>query len=1151
MWLMMVMALCFSADPCYAIEAKAGDGEVTISWIRPNKNEDGTPLTDLAGYYIYRSEAASDIFVRLNEEPLRGICFTDSGLVNGITYFYAVTAVDYTGNESKKSPIVSTTPNILPPSKVRAKPGDSEVRVLWEPYDRTPLKGYHVYRRIPMEQTFSRLTDIPIQDAYFVDTQVANGLAYFYTVCCVGMDGIEGLRSPEYGATPMPVLPDELSSVHARFIREPSGDHYVVLTWEPSEEDGIAGYRVYRRLLREREFTSLTPEPVTETEYTDRSVMPDQGYLYSVVAVTEKGMESQYPREAQCFTSGVYIASFSHDAGEKAKKAGDRICLCLMGEPGMRASFLIEGFSGPASMEETDGGVYTACLDVTGDMAIEGAFVTGTLEDPKGNSTSSTAAEKLTIDTIPPNKVVSAKAEWADGYVTIAWVPPEGEIAGFEITRQEEIAPPVSEIAAESTPLASVSGDATSYIDARVKQDRTYHYILCSLDRAGNRSEPLLLPPVYIPAQTGIPFIEAVSESTGGMPQKTGDRIEVELVGEDGCQGGFIIPGIIDASVPLIEQDRGRYTGSYIVRPEDQSEQTLIRVCLQDDLGHVNCQNAASGLIINCDLQDTTPPAIHELLHNAFEIAGFSGDLVPGNTLEITMQAEAGCTAFAALLPQDIDPEGDKEAYVTQKMHEDQERPGTYAGAIGIEWDHPSIEQASVWACVSDRAGNRTWKQAEEPVSLDTRPRIRVIPEQNALWADQESQARISVTITDANGEPVAGHLVAITLSTTDEYTGVVGGGGFDRMFEANADIDFDLITDSWGEVEETYTAGFAAKTAVVLAKDLTTGHAGAGYILTMIKAQTDIELLPQPSLMRILEASPYKLILTAEPDRLTADGVSTSWITAQLADRDNQPVSQSGVRVSFFMEGNNGGFSSTQASTDSLGQASIRYTAGTIRGTVFITAVSDAEYPFGGLSGQVRITLMSDAPAIMELAAEPARLVADGYNQSEIRVWVADINRNAVQQAMVAFSILQRDRGDLSALTQATDFNGWAECTYTTPALSGQSTSIATILATVTSKAPTEEELARATGTIFIPLLYPEMDDRDEVKIIEWLSRKGDKVQEGTPLVRLETEKGELVINAPVSGELAVITIHRGERAYLGQGIGQILSDEEYWDAE
>jgi len=1145
---MMVIVLCFPADPCSAIEAKPGDGEVIISWIRPNKNEDGTPLDDLAGYYIYRSEAASAAFVRLNEEPLRGICYTDTGLVNGITYIYAVTAVDYAGNESKNSPIVSASPNILPPSKVTAKPGDGEVRILWEPYERTPLKGYHIYRRIPMEQTFSRLTDIPVQDAYFVDTRVANGLAYFYTVSCVGIDGIEGLRSPECGATPMPALPDEISSVRACFVREPSGEHSVLLTWEPSHEDGIAGCRVYRRLLNERAFTLLTPEPVTDTGYTDRSVMSDKGYLYSVVAVTERGMESQYPKEAQCFTSGVYISSFSHDAGGKAKKAGDRVCLCLLGEPGMRASFRIEGLSGPTSMEETGGGVYTACLDVTGDMAIEDATVIGTLEDPKGNSTSSAAAETLTIDTLPPNKVVSAQAGWTDGYVTITWTAPEGEIAGFEITREGENAPPVPEYAAGSTPLASVSGDATSYIDAEVKPDRTYHYAICSLDRAGNRSEPLLLPPVFIPAQTGIPVIEAVSENTGGMPQKTGDRIEVELTGEDGCQGGFIIPGIIDSFVPLIEKDRGYYAGSYIVRPEDRSEQTLIRACLQDELGHINCQNMASGLVINCDVQDTTPPAILNLQHNAFEIAGFSGDLVPGNTLEITMKAEAGCTAFAAIFPQDADPESDKEGYATQKVHEDQERPGTYSGAITIGWDHPSVEHASVWACLSDRAGNRTWKRAEEPVNLDTRPRIQVIPEQNALWADQESQARISVKITDANGEPVAGHLVALTLSTTDEYTGVVGGGGVDRKFASDPGIDFDLVTDSWGEVEETYTAGFAAKTAIVLAKDLTTGHAGAGYILTMIKAQTYIELLP-PSRKLLLEVSPYKLILTAEPDRLTADGVSSSWITAQIADRDNRPVERSGVKVSFHMQqlmgGDNGSLSSTQVSTDSSGQASIRYTAGTIRGTVLITALSDAEYPFDKLTGQVSIALMSDAPAIMELAAEPSRLVADGSNQSEIRVWVADINRNAVQQAMVAFSIIPRDLGSLSALTQATDFNGWAACTYTTPVLSEKSTSI--ILATVTSKAPTEEELARATGSIFIPLLYPEMDDRDEVRIIEWLSRKGDEVQAGTPLLRVETEKGERVLTAPVSGELAAITIHRGERAYLGQGIGQILADEEY----
>jgi fibronectin type 3 domain-containing protein len=1137
----------------YPIDVKMGDGEVTISWIRPTKNEDGSLLTDLAGYYIYRSEGTAEPFNRLNDEPVKGICYTDTALINGITYLYAVTAVDYSGNESKKSPIISATPNILPPSKVRVKPGDGEVQLFWAPYEKSPLKGYYVYRRNPSEQTFQRITDLPVQESYFIDLQVANGIPYFYKVSCVDMDGIESLPSPEVAATPMAIIPDEPSSVHAQYIQESSGEKRVELSWDQSKEDGIAGYKIYRRILDERDFTLLTPEPVHETTYFDTTIMPDTGYLYSVVAVTEKGMESQYPKEAKCFTAGIYVASFSHDTDGKAKKAGDKICLSLLGEPGMLASYRIERLISNLPMEETGEGIYTDCLEITEEMAVEGGIVMGFLQDPKGNRTSMLAEGTVTIDNRPPKTVKNGKAEWDTGSVLITWEPPEGEFAGFEIFRNEEGIIEGSEFYENTRlPIKTVSKDITNCYDVNIKPDHIYIYKICALDRAGNRSDPLQLSPVHIPYQDGIPIIKNVRENTGGMPQKTGDRIEIELIGEEGCQASFFIPGVIDEAIPLLEKALGQYTGYYIVRAEDQSEQAFIQACLKDHLGHFNCQNTATSLIINDSLNDVNPPVIYDITHNAFEVAGFSGSLVPGNMLEIKLRGEPGCKAFFIIAPSDIvsqdltDPGLQK-----QEMLENQDWPGLYKGTYHIGWQHEFADEKYVWACLSDRAGNKVWKNSEEMIQIDTRPRIEVIPENNLLWADQESQTRITVKVTNANGDPVPEHLFAITLTTTDEYTGVVGGGDFGSRISNDMSIDFDDLTDSWGEIETEYTSGFSAKTAIIVAKDLTTGHAGAGYILSMIKAQTDIQLESPSFLSRLLKASPYKLILTADPDRLTADGVSTSWITAQLTDMDGKPIQRSGVLIFFSIDGKNGNILDSQVRTDSFGQASTRYTAGIIRGTVTITGACTSNDEFKGLTDQTKIALMSDAPAIMELAAYPSHLVANGKNQSQIKVWVADINENPVQQAMVEFSILQSGKGALSAITEATDFNGWAECLYTSPDLSGRSSSIATILTKVISKAPTEEELSRAVGTIFVPLLYPEMEVDEDIKILEWLKQKGDDINQGEPIVRIEMKKSEFDLRAPVSGELVKIIVHRGERIKLGQTIGQILADEVYLEED
>jgi hypothetical protein len=63
--------------------------------------------TNVAGYYVYRSEQAGVPGTRLNAELLLTPAFRDLDAVPGRTYFYRVTAVDGSGNESPPSEVAS------------------------------------------------------------------------------------------------------------------------------------------------------------------------------------------------------------------------------------------------------------------------------------------------------------------------------------------------------------------------------------------------------------------------------------------------------------------------------------------------------------------------------------------------------------------------------------------------------------------------------------------------------------------------------------------------------------------------------------------------------------------------------------------------------------------------------------------------------------------------------------------------------------------------------------------------------------------------------------------------------------------------------------------------------------------------------------
>jgi hypothetical protein len=81
--------------------AVAVEGPVALSWIAPDQNVDGSPLTDLAGYRIYygqESRSYSDM-VELGSPGATNYTLT---LASG-DYYVAMTALDAQGNESAYS----------------------------------------------------------------------------------------------------------------------------------------------------------------------------------------------------------------------------------------------------------------------------------------------------------------------------------------------------------------------------------------------------------------------------------------------------------------------------------------------------------------------------------------------------------------------------------------------------------------------------------------------------------------------------------------------------------------------------------------------------------------------------------------------------------------------------------------------------------------------------------------------------------------------------------------------------------------------------------------------------------------------------------------------------------------------------------------
>ena len=83
-------------DPPTGVTVVPGIGRVFLTW-KENKER------DLDGYYVYRATRHGGQYERLTDKLIRRTTYSDESVKQGMTYYYVITAVDKSGNESGRS----------------------------------------------------------------------------------------------------------------------------------------------------------------------------------------------------------------------------------------------------------------------------------------------------------------------------------------------------------------------------------------------------------------------------------------------------------------------------------------------------------------------------------------------------------------------------------------------------------------------------------------------------------------------------------------------------------------------------------------------------------------------------------------------------------------------------------------------------------------------------------------------------------------------------------------------------------------------------------------------------------------------------------------------------------------------------------------
>ena len=179
------------------LQASGGDSQVALAWEAPSSNG-SSPVTN---YRIYRGTVPGGESLLTTVGNV--LTYTDTGVTNGLSYYYEVGAVSSAG-EGPKSTETSATPRTTPssPLGLAAVAGNTHVTLSWQAPASdggSTITNYTVYRGTSSggETLLTTLGTV----LTYVDPGLANGQTYYYEVTATNGVG-EGPKSTEASATP-------------------------------------------------------------------------------------------------------------------------------------------------------------------------------------------------------------------------------------------------------------------------------------------------------------------------------------------------------------------------------------------------------------------------------------------------------------------------------------------------------------------------------------------------------------------------------------------------------------------------------------------------------------------------------------------------------------------------------------------------------------------------------------------------------------------------------------------------------------------------------------------------------------------------------------------------------------------------------------
>jgi titin len=485
-WLQIGAHSAVAPSAPQSLAATAGSGSVSLTWTPPATNG-GAAVT---GYNIYRGTSTGGESATPVATNVAATSFTDTGLVNGTTYFYTVAAVNSAGvspqsNEASATPVLvqATVPSA--PQSLTATGSNGSVSLSWNAPSSdggSPITGYDVYRGTSPGGESATALATNVSTRNFTDASAVNGTAYYYTVAAVNAVGVSP-QSNEASATPQATV----ASVPSGLVAS-GGNGSVVLSWAVPVSDGgspITGYDVYRGTSPGGESATPVATNVATTGFTDTGVVNGTTYYYRVAAVNGVGVS---PQSGEASATPKQPATAPSAPQGLAATGGNGVVKLTWSPPASDGGAAVTGYDVYRGTSPGGESITPVATNVTGTSITDTARANGTTYyytvaavnavgvSPQSNEASATP--QPTAPSAPLTVVASA----GNASVTVSWSVPATDggspVTGYDVYRGTS---PGGESA---TPVATNVAGA-SYTDASAVNGTTYYYTVAAVNAVG------------------------------------------------------------------------------------------------------------------------------------------------------------------------------------------------------------------------------------------------------------------------------------------------------------------------------------------------------------------------------------------------------------------------------------------------------------------------------------------------------------------------------------------------------------------------------------------------------------------------------------------------------------------------------------------